>query len=141
MHWDNQNRWYIEYTKLSNGQTAMLVLEELEKGKTLYYSVLFGIANKKKTLKNWLYSEGDGNFDIQCTGNSGTEGLLWAFRKLKEFIEEHEHWKTWKSHNHKIIVQGSDQRRYRIYKHFLKRLGFVEELDPEWGWLLAKSFK
>ena len=141
MEYDYENKWYIEYTKLSNGQTAMIVFDRFEKGRTIYYYVTFGIANKKKFLKRWLMEqEGNGDFSMQCTGKCGTEGLLWAYRKIEEFMEEHKSWATNNVYTHKVVVQGADAHRHRIYKHFLKRLGFVEERDPDWGWLIAKKF-
>lgn len=140
MHFDYENKWYIEYGKLSNGQTAMIVFDRYERGCTTYYWVIFGIANKKKVLKRWLYEqEGSGNLGMECTGNCGAEGLIWAYHKIEEFINENWRWGSNKVHSYKIAVQGSDNRRYKIYKHFLKRLGFVEEIDPEWGRTLVKK--
>lgn len=140
MHYDRENQWYIEYGKLSNGQTAMIVFDKYQRGLTYYYYVLFGIADKKKTLRHWLMEDGCGDFDTLCTGKCGTEGLVWAFKKIEEFIYEREYWKNQKTYKNKIVVLGSDTRRYRIYRHFLKRLGFKEESNPEFGVGLVRNF-
>lgn len=139
MEYDYKNQWYIEYTKLSNGQSAMIVFDKYDRGNTTYYFVTFGIANKKKILRKWFLEDGSGNLSMECTGKCGVEGLLWAYNKIEEFIEEHKSLSNEGTHNKKIVVVGADARRHRIYKHFLKRLGFVEELDPDWGWLITKK--
>ena len=65
---------------------------------------------------------------------SGVEGLLWAFKMVREFIGTHMY------ENDRIIVYGSDARRQKVYKHFLTtRLGFEEILDPYWGRCFAKN--
>lgn len=68
------------------------------------------------------------------TGKCGVEGLLWAFKMVREFIGTHMY------ENDRIIVYGSDARRQKVYRHFLTtRLGFEEILDPYWGRCLAKN--
>ena len=94
----------------------------------------FAIANKKKVLRQWLNSDGYGDLDMTTTGKCGVEGLLWAFKMVREFIDKHMY------ESDRIIVYGSDARRQKVYKHFLTtRLGFEEILDPYWGRCLAKN--
>lgn len=94
----------------------------------------FAIANKKKVLRQWLNSDGYGDLDMTTTGKCGVEGLLWAFKMVREFIGTHMY------ENDRIIVYGSDARRQKVYRHFLTtRLGFEEILDLYWGRCLAKN--
>lgn len=46
MEYDKENQWWIEYTKLSSGQTAVIMFSKYPRGKTLYYFVTFGIESK-----------------------------------------------------------------------------------------------
>lgn len=129
-------RW-IEYTKLSNGQSAVICFDKNyrhEIGSGYDYAVAFAIANKKKVLRQWLNSDGYGDLDMTTTGKCGVDGLLWAFKMVREFIGTHMY------ENDRIIVYGSDARRQKVYRHFLTtRLGFEEILDPYWGICLAKN--
>lgn len=131
-------RW-IEYTKLSNGQSVVICFDKNyrhEIGSGYDYAVAFAIANKKKVLRQWLNSDGYGDLDMTTTGKCGVEGLLWAFKMVREFIGTHMY------ENDRIIVYGSDARRQKVYRHFLTtRLGFEEILDPYWGRCLAKTYK
>ena len=136
MTYDYKYMRWVEYTKLSNGQSAVIVFDKNwrhEIGSGSDCSVAFAIANKKKVLRQWLDSDGYGNLDMTVTGNCGVEGLMWAFKMVQKFIDEH------MLENDRIIVYGSDARRYKIYKHFLtSRLGFREIRDPYWGCCLEK---
>lgn len=108
-------RW-IEYTKLSNGQSAVICFDKNyrhEIGSGYDYAVAFAIANKKKVLRQWLNSDGYGDLDMTTTGKCGVEGLLWAFKMVREFIDKHMY------ESDRIIVYGSDARRQKVYKHFL----------------------
>ena len=71
MEYDKENQWWIEYTKLSSGQTAVIMFSKYPRGKTLYYFVTFGIADKKKMLRNWLLETGSGDLCTKCTGTCG----------------------------------------------------------------------
>lgn len=104
-------RW-IEYTKLSNGQSAVICFD-----------------------KNYRHEIGSGyDLDMTTTGKCGVDGLLWAFKMVREFIGTHMY------ENDRIIVYGSDARRQKVYRHFLTtRLGFEEIFDPYWGRCLAKN--
>ena len=73
MEYDKENQWWIEYTKLSSGQTAVIMFSKYPRGKTLYYFVTFGIADKKKMLRNWLLETGSGDLCTKCTGKCGAD--------------------------------------------------------------------
>lgn len=131
MTYDRKTQCWYEYGKLSDGKTAVIVFDKNYRrdiGSESDYFVSFAISNKKKYLKQWITDEGRGNLDHEITGSGNTEGLVWAFNRLKYFIEEHLY------RNDRIIIQGSDNRRFRIYEHFLgTRLGFKKIRDPFWG--------
>lgn len=137
MIYDKEHMRWIEYKKLSNGQTAIIAFNKNwmhEIGNGNDYSVAFAIANKKKVLKQWIDGSGYGDLDMTTTGSCGVEGLLWAYEMIKYFIEN----RLYK--DDRIIVFGSDARRFRIYQHFLtRRLGFEKICDPYWGICLAKT--
>ena len=133
---DYKDGYWYDYTTLSNGQTAGMLLDKYDTDKVVYYYVCFGIANKKKHLKRWLFQTEENNVDDNVTGKCGTEGLLWAFERLK-FFGEMEVIQD-KKREVRIVVQGSDSRRFRIYQHFLKRLGYTKRWEQEYGWCLVK---
>lgn len=141
MKYSIEDGWYYEYGKLSDGKTAMITFgrnwrNEIGMGND--YCVAFAIANKKKIIKQYLHGDGHGDLDMTITGSGSTEGLLWAFNKVKEFID------TELKDKDRVIVYGSDSRRMRIYEHFLtRRLRFRKIKDPYWGWCLAyeKSYQ
>lgn len=137
MYFDAENERYMEYTKLSSGQTAVIVFYKFADDFTTEYHTCFGIANKKKVLRQWINEEGYGDLEDTVTGKCGFEGLIWAYKKVEEFIELMS--RPNRKRDCKLYVYGSDKRRHRIYKHFLKRLGFVEENNPYYGYILAKD--
>lgn len=104
-------RW-IEYTKLSNGQSAVICFGKNyrhEIGSGYDYAVAFAIANKKKVLRQWLNSDGYGDLDMTTTGKCGVEGLLWAFHTGEDALQ-----KTYKQT--KINVDTIIKMWYLIYK-------------------------
>lgn len=62
----------------------------------------------------------DINVDGIQTGHCGLAGLGVALDMLKLFI------KTKTVPGQYIVVNGADGRRFRIYKHYLSRMGFRE---------------
>lgn len=127
--------WY-EYITLSNGQTAAIIFDRYDTAKVVYYYVMFAIGSKRKHVDAWLFSQAANDLDCNTTGKCGIEGLIWAYTKLQEFenvsrIDNN-------SKEVRIIIQGSDSRRFRIYEHFLKRLGYIKRLEQKYGWCLVK---
>ena len=103
-------RW-IEYTKLSNGQSAVICFDKNyrhEIGSGYDYAVAFAIANKKKVLRQWLNSDGYGDLDMTTTGKCGVEGLLWAFKMVREFIGTH----MYEMIESLYMVQMQEDKRY-----------------------------
>lgn len=133
MKWDSkEQRWY-EYGKLSDGKTAVIIFDRYwrnEIDSSADYYVSFAIANKKKTINQWMNDTGNGDLDLKITGSGSTEGLVWAYKNIQYFIEEV------MRNVDRIIIQGSDNRRFKIYEHFLKRLDFKKIRDPYWGMCL-----
>lgn len=123
-HYNREYDYYYEYHKLSNGQTALFALNQWRYSKHRDLYVVFAIADKKKQLIQWMLEEGNGDLDSKVTGKCGTEGLAWAYRKIKEAIEYFK--KEDSAWHYNLIVSASDHRRFVVYEHFLKRLGFTK---------------
>ena len=123
-HYDREYCYYYEYHKLSNGQTACFALPEWKYPRHTDLYVCFGIANKKKQLRKWLIEDGYGDLDLNITGTCGTEGLIWAYKKIEEAID---YFRGNGVRYYNIIVLASDHRRFTVYEHFLKRLGFRKQ--------------
>lgn len=123
--YDKEYGYYYKYHTLSSGQTCMIAFVKFEYDRRIDYYVCFAIANKKKQLREWFHEEGSGNLDTETTGKCGMEGLIWAFQQVEKAISYFHSDRS--SKDRFLIVSGSTPRRYRIYKHFLKRLGFYEQ--------------
>ena len=106
--------------------------DDFDKYKT--YTVSFAIANKKKHLNNWLNGNTGFSIDSTQTGTAGFEGLIWAYKMLKQFEKE-------VCCICNIIVQDPDSRRFRIYEHFLKRDGYINTKYPHYGWCMRKEIR
>lgn len=130
-------QYYYEFLKMKNNQTAVIAFIKYDYDRHIDYYVVFGIANKKKILQAWLDETGNGDIELQTTGKSGSvEGLIWAYKKIQEFANEFHSDKNIKER--KIIVMTSDSRRYRIYKHYLSRIGFTEQPTTDGLTLIRK---
>jgi len=130
-------QYYYEFLKMKNNQTAVIAFIKYDYDRHTDYYVVFGIANKKKILQAWLDETGNGDIELQTTGKSGSvEGLIWAYKKIQEFANEFHSDKNIKER--KIIVMASDSRRYRIYKHYLSRIGFTEQPTTDGLTLIRK---
>lgn len=129
---------------LSNGQSALYALYTVEDEDTLrnsivYVYVLFGIADKYKTLVAWALGEGHGDLDITATGKCGLEGLKWALENtllaansIRHYNEDHEEYRKTFGHRYKkvrLIIAATTPQRYRIYKRALIPHGFKESRD------------
>ena len=141
LYYDNEHSSYIEYATLSSKQTAVFVATEYHKElkKDIRFYISFGIANKKKQLREWLFGE-HVNLGSCTTGRCGLEGLIWAKRKLieleKELLSVYQ-----EDQPVSIWVQWSDTRRKKVYQHYLQPLGYQIVIDPEWGMALTKNIK
>ena len=127
---------YTDSTLLPNNQFAfILFLKDEDFGKKYYnYYVCFCIANKRKHAYAWAKGE-KSPISGMSTGKT-LHGLAWAKDKIEEFEEYISDSLIRKPK--RIIVQGEDSRRFRIYRHFLERKGYKLALHPLYGWYMYK---
>lgn len=77
--------------------------------------VTFYITTKKR----------DGFQYNKTTGKNGVKSLIWAKNCLLDFIKH----RKWQFHGSRLCIKGTDERRFRIYKHYLEPHGFREVLN------------
>lgn len=108
----------ITYKEKIDGQTLIIefcCIDQLSKN-TVYYWVSFGIYNKRRNQIHDNY--------LKATGKIGLQGLVWAKKMIKKFIDEfHDPYID----NAAIIIKGDDKRRNKIYEWGLKDLGFYNK--------------
>lgn len=134
-----EDKYLYEYHQLSNGQTAAIMFVAWDYDDRTDFYVAFAIADKKKQIKRWFNEEGNGDLDCATTGKCGVEGLVWAFQEIEKALEELPTYSRNRRAN--VIVMASDSRRFRIYEHFLKRLGFKKQPYQDDGMVLMKKLK
>lgn len=82
----------------------------------------FGVGTSRKQVMDWLI--GDSNFiDSKITGNGSVSYLYFArdaLRAFTRYIRVH-----LPPDRYVIIVQGADKRRFRIYRKYLEKHGYV----------------
>lgn len=128
--WDREsNGWYARH-KLSNGQYCMIGLYRFHMNRATCYSVAFAVADKKKNLSGWFESNKNNTIEQKMTGRCGIEALLWCRDRLLDFerfvsIE--------KNMDTKIIVQGSDSKRFRLYEKVLSKYGYKKVFIDAWS--------
>lgn len=106
---------YSDYTmmwKTSKGDIVRMCLSR-ENWRSKVYYVSLSIGKRKVGYK-----------ENEQTGRSGIEGLCAALVMMNELINNMYEDET-------LIVQGSDNRRHKIYKHYLEPLGFRESINPK----------
>ena len=106
-----ENYCYTYKDILDNGQTIEFIFWAWDNN---VFSVQMEIYSKRKKKSAQF---------LEATGKCGLQGLILARLVLKcfiEFLEETTPIGTTKY----IMITGSDNRRMRIYKHFLTKLGF-----------------
>lgn len=129
--WDRESKGYYSRHKLSNGQYCMIGLFQFRMKRSLCYYVAFAVADKKKNLNGWFNGDSNNNIELKMTGRCGIEALLWCRDKLLEFEDfvpliKHE--------DTKIVVVGSDSRRFRMYEKALARYGYKKVfMEGEWS--------
>ncbi len=119
----------FEHT-LRDGYYCYKYLDTLENGQTIdftfwehpndIYGVEMEIYSKRKKKSSQF---------IETTGKCGIKGLLLAKLTIQCFIEYLEEI-TPIGKTKRIVVTASDNRRMRIYKHYLSKLGFKYERMP-----------
>ena len=81
------------------------------------YSVCLSIYRKRKRL--------DAAFNARSiTGTIGVAGLLLAKQSFDLFVEDF--FNELDSNSVILSVQGSDSRRYKVYKRTLEKMGYIE---------------
>jgi hypothetical protein len=110
-------RWFKE---LNSGQKAGFFLNKFpQEGGSPWYEIGFGIGDTEKQIKSWWNGKLGGRaINDKSTGKSGLEGLMWAKGLLRDMIEEN------RLQPGLMIVQGTDEKRFRAYGKGLKRMGF-----------------
>lgn len=109
--------------KLSTGHSICLSFYEFCDG---MFSPTLGISKRKVAARDFAVGCGhDSKKKFVAISNAKTgagtlEGLLVAKFIIEYFIEEH------LEKGQRIVVEGDDAQRYRVYARGLKSLGFVE---------------
>ena len=132
--WDKESGGYYKRHKLSNGQFCQIAFYRWNGSRSTEYHVAFAVADKKKNLNGWFNQTKDDNLTLRATGRCGVEALFWARDMLLEFekyifLREIE--------DTKIVVQGEDSRRFRLYERALSRYGY-RKVKFQDGWEMVK---
>ena len=126
---------YKDRTILSSGQTACIEFSITDAfGNFPYdYYCTFAIADKKKHINAWLENRRNPLTGVS-TGKCGLEGLAWAWERVLEM-------ETLLAEKHmacRIIIQGEDAKRMRVYRKHCCRYGYREAAHPRSGRFLFK---
>ena len=132
--WDSESEGYYRRHRLSNGQFCQIAFYRYEYSRSTDYYVAFAVANKKKHLNGWFDQSQDDKLTMKYTGRCGLEALLWA----KNMILEFEEWVYKEPNKHtKIVVEGEDSKRFRMYEKALVKYGYKKIREPR-GWAMVK---
>lgn len=106
----------------------------MEYSRATEYYVAFAVADKKKHLNGWFNQTKDDRLSCKCTGRCGIEALVWARDMLLDF----ENWiYINKNEDTKIVVEGADSRRFRLYQKALSKYGYNKVKTPT-TWAMVK---
>lgn len=108
---------YTYKDTIENSQTIEFTFWECEND---VFTVEMEIYSKRKKKSSQF---------LETTGKVGIKGLLLARLVLQCFIDFLEETTTI-GNSKRIVVGASDNRRKRIYKHYLSRLGFKYDRMP-----------
>lgn len=135
--WREDWRAYYVRHRLSNGQYCMIAFSKFDSGRSIFYYVAFAVADKKKVLNGWFVGDKHNNIELKMTGKCGIEALIWARNTLIAFEDFVDIDKTLAT---KIIVQGSDPKRFRMYEKVLSKYGY--EKSFQFGsWSMVKTLR
>lgn len=132
--WDKESEGYYKRHKLSNGQFCQIAFYRWNGSRSTEYHVAFAVADKKKNLNGWFNQTKDDNLTLRATGRCGVEALFWArdmLLKFERYIFLRE------TEDTKIVVQGEDSRRFRLYERALSRYGY-RKVKFQDGWEMVK---
>lgn len=121
--------------KLSNGQYCLIAFIRFYTSRDTCYYVEFAVADKKKNLNGRFESVRNNNIEGKMTGRCGIEALLWCRDRMLDF-ERFVHKE--KNRDTKIVVQGSDSKRFRMYERALSRYGYKKVFMAE-AWSMVKN--
>lgn len=116
---------------LSNGQICEIRFFYWEYKNFDEFSIGFAVANKKKQLSKFFSEDSDARcIDLQSTGTCGIEALLWARQQIEEFEELIAIWYEEDGNTRpiRITVHADDNRRFRVYRRGLQKLGYTETM-------------
>lgn len=132
--WNSESEGYYRRHRLSNGQFCQIAFYRYEYSRSTEYYVAFAVADKKKHLNGWFDQTKYDRISGKCTGRCGIEALAWARDMLLEF----EDWVYIdKNEDTKIVVEGADSRRFRMYEKALSKYGYKKIREPA-GWAMVK---
>ena len=135
-HYNYWEKAYETTRVLSNKQIAKMVCYRDGFIQPYDFYIAFCVADKKKHIRAWLNQE-ENPLEAQATGKCGSEALLFAYHALQELegVLKADYMTTTR-----IIVQGADQRRFRLYQKWLmKKIGYKKAFSRERGWYLYKT--
>lgn len=115
----------------------MVGFYEFNTNRATCYYVAFAVADKKKNLNGWFHNSKDNNIEYKMTGRCGAEALFWCRDRLLDFeqlIYREKHKDT------KIIVQGTDSKRFRMYEKALSRYGYKKAF-MDGAWSMVRTLK
>lgn len=120
-HENYQNCWY-DTKKFDSGFFARIEIFEFEDS---WYTVTLSIGKKKKKVNGYFEANSDSN--TLTTNKSGIEPLVWAKNTLADFILHIKDY-IWNPKNYPIhfFIVGDDNRRNKVYKWGLGKIGFTE---------------
>ena len=120
VRYDYATRSYEVKEKLSNGQTLLMLFQEMDdikKNNEIYYNVVLGVYNKRKhAISNEL--------NARITGENPMETVFQAVKAFK--MLEKRVWRdaALKNKNVSVIVSWIDNRRRDAYYSYLSRQNF-----------------
>ena len=135
--WDKESEGYYLRHRLSNGQFCQIGFYRWYNCRSTEYHVAFAVADKKKNLNGCFNQTKDDNLTLRMTGRCGVEALFWARDMLIEFEK---YISSRETDDVKIVIEGEDPRRFRLYERALLKYGYskVKALD---GWQMIKFIR
>lgn len=134
---------YCSTHKLSNGQICEIRFYYWEYKNFDEFYIGFAVANKKKQLAKFFSDDSDARcIDLKSTGTCGLEALLWARQQIVEFEQLVADWYKEDGNTRpiRITVQADDNRRFRVYRRGLQKLGYTETMT-DCGRAMVKIIK
>lgn len=120
---------YYKMEKLQNGQIAGISFTHLKNKRSDMFYTSFAVADKRKSVKNFLFDSDGKSVDLLVTGKCGIHSLFWAKEMIKNFekalIEEDIY--IFSKKKTFILVGAENSRRYKVYKRGLRDLSYKED--------------